>query len=123
MNCEHITLSLVEPRKDQNVLPGSDPVETGQEGWCDLQPRVGRPFVALLGRVSAPLQGGVHSADRLNRVACRCVRQSSLRSRGPRQHPGQTLAKHALPPLACAVERERIVGQEAGVLKREPGAA
>ena len=56
MDSEHVAPSLVEPGQDQNVLPGSDPVETGQEGWFDLEPRVGRPLMALPGRVGAAPQ-------------------------------------------------------------------
>ncbi len=39
-----------------------------------------------------------------------------------RQHLAQTLANHAPPPFARAVEGVRIGGQEAGVLEREPRA-
>jgi hypothetical protein len=68
MNCEHVTLSFVEPGKDQNVLPGSDPVESGQEGWFDLEPGVGRALVALLGRVRRYSAGsGPAGAQYLNK--------------------------------------------------------
>jgi hypothetical protein len=68
---QHLAGRLVEPGENQQVLTGCDPVQAAQEVWLDLYSRVGRAFIALLGRISGPLQGGVYPADGSHCMALR----------------------------------------------------
>jgi hypothetical protein len=57
MNREHLAVRLVEPGENQQILAGCDPIQASPKRRLDLYPCVGRPFIALLGRIGRPLQG------------------------------------------------------------------
>ena len=64
MHGEHVSIGLVQPGQNQNVLTGGDAVETAKKPGLNLQPCVRRSFEPLLRRLLRPAQRRVDLADR-----------------------------------------------------------
>ena len=64
MHGEDISIRLMQPGQNQNVLTRCDAVETGKKPGLNLQPCVRRSLEALLRRLCRLAQGRVDSADR-----------------------------------------------------------
>ena len=72
VHLQHIALRFVQPRENDDLLTGLDPIKGFNEIRDDLQPRIGSALITLLRRVGALFQVGVDPGDRTNRVAARC---------------------------------------------------
>jgi hypothetical protein len=57
-------LGAVEPSQDQDLVAFFDPFEASRQLGVEYEPRVGRPFVSLLGRGHQVDQRGLDGSDR-----------------------------------------------------------
>src|SRR5262245_4313179 len=64
MNAKDVAAPSVEPSDDEDFVPDRKTLEPFRESGVDFEPRVGRPFRALLGRLARYLERGPDPADR-----------------------------------------------------------
>src|SRR5262245_12610075 len=78
VNLQSVTLSLVQPGHDDDVLAGHDSVKARLEGWAHFQPRVGTALRALFGCLHKCLEAGTDDANRAEGIIClTCVHEAS----------------------------------------------
>src|SRR6266542_2058975 len=64
VNLEDIAPGSIEPRDDDDFIAGRDSAQPSYQGRDHLEPRVRRPFAALLRRFGTRLEKGPDEADR-----------------------------------------------------------
>jgi hypothetical protein len=64
VDAKHAPVGAVEPGEDDHGVAGREAVEPGRHRRVELEPRVGRALVALLGRCAGIGQLGDDAPDR-----------------------------------------------------------
>src|SRR6266850_8378579 len=71
MHLQDIAPSLVKPRENDDLLPGLNALEPGQNVLAQLEPNVRRPFAPLARRLAARLEQRADVTDRPNEIVAR----------------------------------------------------